>query len=155
MDHLDSTAARELAERVRIVIYAAKLPLERLARDVDKLDRFSDKSSPLSPQMRLICANPSFTPASAAVIDAVVAVWGTTLFGQATGRLMVALLSANGPIGTAEIIVRRVETGQAQQPRLIETAAALRAVFDAFPDVFLAEARALLSGFTRPPTHGC
>ncbi|KVK87726.1 hypothetical protein WJ47_12945 [Burkholderia ubonensis] len=140
---------------MRIFTYAAKLPLARLDRDVDRLERFADGSSLLSPQMRLICENPPFSPASAALVDAIVGIWGNTLFERETGRLLVALLSANGPIGAADIIVQRVETGQSPSPRVIETAAAVRAVYDAYPEVFLADARALLTRFgSRPVPDG-
>lgn len=151
MSHQDRAAARERADRVRAFIYACALPLERLARDVDDVARFTDDASPLSPQLRLVRENPSLTAASAAVVDAVVHIWGDDLFRDTHGQRLMTMMAALGPVDAADCLLRGLDPVLSGAARMAGTEAALRTVLAQHPDAFLGAARTLLSRFTLRP----
>ena len=139
--------ARELADRVRLLIYAWKRPLRRLTRDVENVECFEAIDSPMPPHLRLACAAPPLTPPASAIVDAVVRIWGDSLITTKAGRLMVGTLAAKGPIAGAEAFSLMWNGEQPGSLRLSETADAFRAIFARFPAVYLADARELLQTF--------
>ncbi|MBN3739048.1 MULTISPECIES: hypothetical protein [Burkholderia] len=141
MEQSDRYPARERADRVRIFVYACQLPLARLARDAGSL----------SPHAQLVREDPPFTAASAAVVDALMQVWGKDLFRSAYGQHLMAMLASLGPIDTAEFLLRGANPILSGSAQMIETDVALRAVLAAHPAAFLGAARALLGRFTFRP----
>jgi hypothetical protein len=141
---IEDDHARQLADRVRLFIYAWRRPLRRLARDVDNVERFDTLDSPLPPHLRLACAAPPMTAPASAIVDAVVRLWGDRLITTEAGRLMVGTLAAKGPIAGAEAFALMWNGQQPGSLRLRQTADAFRVIFAQFPAVYLADARELL-----------
>ncbi|WP_175719050.1 hypothetical protein [Burkholderia anthina] len=151
MEQSDRYPARERADRVRLFVYACQLPLARLARDVDDIAQFAGDAGSLSPHAQLVREDPPLAAASAAVVGALVQVWGEDLFRSADGQHLMAMLASLGPIDTAEFLLpgaNLIPSGSAQRT---ETDVALRAVLAAHPAAFLGAARALLGRFTLRP----
>ncbi|WP_321944878.1 hypothetical protein [Burkholderia cenocepacia] len=151
MEQPDRCPARERADRVRLFVYACQLPLARLARDVDDIARFANDAGSMSPHVQLVRDDPPLTAASAAVVDALVRVWGEDLFRSADGQRLMAMLASLGPLDTAEFVLRGAHPILNGSAQMAKTDVALRAVLAAHPAAFLGAARALLGRFTLRP----
>ncbi|WP_132384378.1 hypothetical protein [Paraburkholderia sp. BL9I2N2] len=66
-DLLDDDIARELAERMKLFVFATDLPVSRLSRDMAEVERFETTAGPL-------------TPAAAAIVDGAVRIRGRPSF---------------------------------------------------------------------------
>ncbi|CAB3763164.1 hypothetical protein LMG29542_04517 [Paraburkholderia humisilvae] len=131
-----------IAERAKLYIYAAPGPIRRLERDVKDIGRFEGPGG-LTSCLRLVVASPPLSPASAGVLDAAIGVCGERLFSDPYIMLLDSMALV-GPIAAAEAFVL-LTADSSMTEELQSICTAFLAVFEQYPDFFLAEARAALA----------
>jgi hypothetical protein len=132
---------RAIAQRAKLYIYAAERPIQRLERDVENIGQFL-KPRTLTPQLQLLIASPPLMPASARLLDTVANVCGERLFSYPY-VLLLDSMAVIGPIAAARAFVMLTECSRMTK-ELQGISDGFMAVFAQYPDMFLAEARAVL-----------
>jgi hypothetical protein len=145
----DDEFAALLAIRIRTFIYAWNGPISRLSRDVPDIERFLVAKGPLTPQLRLACEWPQLTPASAALIDVAVGVWGFRLQTTRSGRFLVGAMASAGPIAAAETFLLARSHGAEESLQLKATVDAFATVFAHYPEAYLEPSKQLLGPYCR------
>ncbi len=135
-------------ERVRLLIFSAKLPVGRLALDVEDIRRFTAPDL-RSPHLALVRAMPALTPPAAAIVRAMVQAYGKALFGGGSVSAGLRAMIRSGPIAFALAAVL-----MGPHPRMpaevLAVMARFREIFRQHPHAHLALARDALASLGLP-----
>lgn len=86
-----------LYERIRLLLFSADLPVQRLKADIDDIGRFTAPDV-RSPHLRLVEAMPPLTPAAEAIVRAMIRAYGMDLFGRGSANSGLRALIKAGPV---------------------------------------------------------
>jgi hypothetical protein len=137
-----------LYERIRLLLFSADLPVQRLEADIDGIGRFTTPDV-RSPHLRLVEAMPPLTPAAEAIVRAMIRIYGVELFGRGSPNSGLRALIKAGPVKfgqTALMLGPDAPVPERARP-LVE---AFNRIFERYPQSGFAQARCLLSAIGLP-----
>ncbi|MCG5076611.1 hypothetical protein [Paraburkholderia tagetis] len=137
-----------LYERIRLLLFSADLPVQRLEADIDDIGRFTAPDV-RSPHLRLVEAMPPLTPAAEAIVRAMIRAYGVELFGRGSANAGLRALIKAGPVKfgqTALMLGPDAPVPERARP-LVE---AFNRIFERYPESGFAQARCLLSAIGLP-----
>lgn len=145
-----------LYERIRLLLFSADLPVQRLKADIDDIGRFTAPDV-RSPHLRLVEAMPPLTPAAEAIVRAMIRAYGMDLFGRGSANSGLRALIKAGPVKfgqTALMLGPDAPVPERARPLVEE----FNRIFERYPESGFAQARCLLSGIglpvgRPPPAH--
>ncbi|WP_322093964.1 hypothetical protein [Paraburkholderia bannensis] len=140
-----------LIERVRMALFSTRLPVSRLAFDIDQVKGYSSFTCTGSPWARLLRDMPPFTPAAHAIVAAIVRQHGEDLFNGRAGHLL-SELGRVGPVRFAHCLIAAVDTPYAYDARsdFIHLAGEFEAIFEQYPATGFFHARLFLANLGLP-----
>ncbi|WP_028218860.1 hypothetical protein [Paraburkholderia oxyphila] len=137
-----------LYERIRLLLFSADLPVQRLKADIDDIGRFTAPDV-RSPHLRLVEAMPPLTPAAEAIVRAMIRAYGMDLFGRGGANSGLRALIKAGPVKfgqTALMLGPDAPVPERARPLVEE----FNRIFERYPGSGFAQARCLLSGIGLP-----
>jgi len=138
----------ELYERVKLLLFSVDLPVQRLEADIDNIGRFTAPDA-RSPQLRLVEAMPPLTPASEAIVRAMIRSHGIELFqGGAAKAALLAMLKA-GPVRYAQTALT-LDPDAPMPERARRLIAEFNCILEHFPERGFSQARNVLSSIGVP-----
>ena len=140
-----------LYERIRLLLFSADLPVQRLQADIDDIGRFTAPDVRL-PHLRLVEAMPALTPAAEAIVRAVIRAYGKALFGRGSANSGLRALIKAGPVRfgqTALMLGPDAPMPERARPLVDE----FNRIFERHPRTGFAQARRELAAIGLPPGH--
>ncbi|MFC5427965.1 hypothetical protein ACFPTO_03945 [Paraburkholderia denitrificans] len=137
-----------LHERIRLLLFAADLPVQRLENDIDGIGRFTAPDV-RSPHLRLIEAMPPLTPAAEAIVRAMIRTYGVELFGRGSANSGLRALIKAGPVRfgqTALMLGPDAPVPERCRPLVAE----FNRIFERYPERGFAQGRRLLAAVGLP-----
>ncbi len=137
-----------LYERIRLLLFSADLPVQRLEADIDNIERFTGPDV-RSPHLRLVEAMPPLTPAAEAIVRAMIRAYGVELFGRGGANSRLRALIKAGPVKfgqTALMLGPDAPVPERARPLVDE----FNQIFERYPESGFAQARCLLSAVGLP-----
>lgn len=133
----------ELVERIKLLLFSVKLPLQRLEADIDDIGRFTAPDG-RSPQLRLIEAMPPLTPAAEAIVLAMIRAYGIELFAAGSANAVMRAMIKAGPTRFAQtaLTLDPDTPGPKQARQLISE---FNRIFERYPERGFCQARQVLS----------
>jgi hypothetical protein len=95
-------AENRLYERIRLLLYSADLPVQRLEADIEHFENLTASKSPLS-HRRLVAVMPPLTLAAEEIVRVMVRLWGESLFAGGSANAGLRALVRVGPVKFAQI----------------------------------------------------
>lgn len=141
-----------LYERIRLLLFSADLPVQRLEDDVADIGRFTAPDV-RSPHLRLIEAMPPLTPAAEAIVRAMIRAYGVELFGHGSAHSGLRALIKAGPVRfgqTALMLGPDAPVPERCRPLVAE----FNRIFERHPECGFAQARRLLTAIGLPVGGG-
>lgn len=137
-----------LYERIRLLLFSADLPVQRLEADIDDIGRFTAPDV-RSPHLRLVESMPPLTPAAEAIVRAVIRAYGIELFGRDGVNSRLRALIKAGPVkfGQTALMLGPDAPVPQRARALVEE---FNRIFERYPESGFAQARCLLSGIGLP-----
>jgi len=137
-----------LYERIRLLLFSADLPVQRLEADIDDIGRFTMPTG-RSPHLRLVEAMPPLTPAAEAIVRAMIRAYGMELFGHGRANAGLRALIKSGPVKfgqTALMLGPDAPVPERARPLVEE----LNRIFEHYPESGFPQARYFLSAIGLP-----
>lgn len=141
-----------LYERIRLLLFSADLPVQRLEADIDGIGRFTAPDV-RSPHLRLVEAMPPLTPAAEAIVRAMIRSYGMELFGGGSANSGLRALIKAGPVKfgqTALMLGPDAPVPERARPLIEE----FNRIFERYPESGFPQARCLLSAIGLPLRRG-
>jgi hypothetical protein len=135
-------------QRVRLMLFSADLPVQRLQADVEDIGRFTAPDVRY-PRLRLVEAMPALTPAAEAIVRAMIRVYGHELFGPGSASSGLRALLKAGPVKfaqTALLLGPDAPVPERARPLVAES----NRIFERHPASGFAESPRLLSAIGLP-----
>jgi len=137
-----------LYERIRLLLFGADLPVQRLQADIDDIGRFTAPDV-RSPHVRLVEAMPPLMPAAEAIVRAMIRAYGMELFGRGSANSGLRALIKAGPVKfgqTALMLGPDAPVPERARPLVDE----FNRIFEHYPESGFSQARYFLSAIGLP-----
>ncbi|MEX3916852.1 hypothetical protein AB4Y43_11540 [Paraburkholderia sp. BR10872] len=137
-----------LYERIRLLLFSADLPVQRLQADIDDIGRFTTPNV-RSPHLHLVEAMPPLTPAAEAIVRAMIRAYGMELFGRGSANSGLRALIKAGPVkfGQTALMLGPDAPVPVRARPLVE---AFNRIFERYPESGFPQARYFLSAIGLP-----
>ncbi|MBB5509105.1 hypothetical protein [Paraburkholderia atlantica] len=137
-----------LYERIRILLFSADLPAQRLESDIDDIGRFTAPDV-RSSQLRLIEVMPPLTPAAEAIVRAMIRAYGTELFGRGSANSALRAMIKAGPVRFGQTALTLGPDAPLPE-RVRPLVAEINRIFERYPESGFSHARYFLSAIGLP-----
>lgn len=138
-----------LYERIRLLLFSADLPVQRLEADIDDVGRFTAPDV-RSPHLRLVESMPPLTPAAEVIVRAVIRAYGIELFGRDSVNSRLRALIKAGPVKFGQTALMLGPDAPVPQRARALVEEEFNRIFERYPESGFSQARCLLSGIGLP-----
>ncbi|MEK6383101.1 MAG: hypothetical protein V4797_00735 [Paraburkholderia tropica] len=150
MSNIPITRAEEdaLYERIRLMMFSADLPVQRLDSDIEDIGRFTQPDA-RSPHVRLVEAMPPLAPAAEAIVRAMIRAYGMELFGRGRAQTGLCAMIKTGPVtfGQTALMLGPDAPVPSRARALVEE---FNHIFERHPHSGFAQARRVLAAIGLP-----
>ncbi|MEX3937252.1 hypothetical protein AB4Y32_36905 [Paraburkholderia phymatum] len=138
-----------LYESIRLLLFCADLPAQRLESDIDDIGRFTAPDD-CSSQLRLIEAMPPLTPAAEAIVRAMIRAYGNELFGRGSANSALCAMIKAGPVKFGQTALTTLGPDAPVPERVRPLVAEINRIFERYPESGFSHARYSLSAIGLP-----
>jgi hypothetical protein len=138
-----------LYERIRLLLFSADLPVQRLEADIDDVGRFTAPDV-RSPHLPLVESMPPLTPAAEVIVRAVIRAYGIELFGRDSVNSRLRALIKAGPVKFGQTALMLGPDAPVPQRARALVEEEFNRIFELYPESGFSQARCLLSGIGLP-----